>query len=127
VQPFNNYLVKMELTGQQIYDLLNQQWYNQPYARILQISGLTYTWDNNRPLDDRIVDVRQNGQSIVPDTMYTVTVNSFLAEGGDNFTVLKNGTARVVGPLDLEALVDYIKDLIQPFSAVIAGRIERLN
>ncbi len=56
VQPFGNSLVTMELSGQQIYDLLNQQWVNQPFPRMLQLSGLTYTWDNNRPLGDRIAE-----------------------------------------------------------------------
>ncbi len=50
VQPFNNYLVRMSLTGRQIYDLLNQQWQpDQPHPRMLQISGLTYNWDSTLP------------------------------------------------------------------------------
>jgi len=53
VQPFNNYLVKMELTGQQVMDLLNQQWAGQPYPRMLQISGLTYTWNSKSPVGNR--------------------------------------------------------------------------
>lgn len=61
IQPFGNSLVRMDLTGQQIYDLLNQQWVNQPFPGILKASGLTYTWDNNRPIGDRIVDVWKNG------------------------------------------------------------------
>jgi 5'-nucleotidase len=50
-----------------------------------------------------------------------------MASGGDNFLVLPLGTNRVVGPVDLDALVDYIGSLPQPFSAQIEGRIERLN
>lgn len=56
-----------------------------------------------------------------------MTVNSFIASGGDNFTVLTEGTNRVVGPVDLDALVDHIAGLAQPFSAAIEGRIVRLN
>jgi 5'-nucleotidase len=127
VQPFNNDLVKMELTGQQIYDVLNQQWAGQPYARILQVSGLTYSWDNNLPDNNRIVEVRKDGAPIVRETVYTVTCNSFLRGGGDNFTVFKAGANAEVGPVDIDALVDYIKGLAQPFTAVIEGRITRLN
>ena len=127
VQPFNNYLVKMEITGQQVYDVLNQQWYNQPYARVLQISGLTYTWDNNRPENDRITEVLKEGTPVDRSATYTVTVNSFLAAGGDNFTVLAQGAGQIVGPVDLEALVNYIKQLPQPFTAAVEGRITRLN
>jgi 5'-nucleotidase len=55
---------------------------------------------------------------------YTVTVNSFLAGGGDGFTVLRDGTNRVVGPVDLDALVDYVAALPTPFTSRIEGRIE---
>jgi 5'-nucleotidase len=54
-------------------------------------------------------------------------VNSFLADGGDNFTVLRNGTSRVGGPVDLDALIDYIKAVPQPFSAAVEARIQRIN
>jgi 5'-nucleotidase len=56
---------------------------------------------------------------------YTVTVNSFLAGGGDGFTVLRDGTNRVVGPVDLDALVEHIEtQLPDPFSSKIEGRIQ---
>jgi 5'-nucleotidase len=38
---------------------------------------------------------------------YRVTVNSFLADGGDNFVVLREGTDRLGGEIDLDALVAY--------------------
>ncbi len=127
IQPFGNSLVRMDLTGQQIYELLNQQWVNQPFPRILKTSGLTYTWDNNRPIGDRIVDVRRNGTPIDRQATFSVTVNSFMAAGGDNFRVLLQGGNQVGGPLDLDALISHIQSLPQPFSAVIEGRIDRLN
>jgi 5'-nucleotidase len=127
IQPFGNSLVRMNLTGQQIYDLLNQQWVNQPFPRILKTSGLTYTWDNNRPIGDRIVEVRRNGAPIDRQATFSVTVNSFMAAGGDNFTVLPQGQNQVGGPVDLDALIAYIQSLPQPFSAAIEGRIVRMN
>jgi 5'-nucleotidase len=128
IQPFKNSLVKMELTGQQIYDLLNQQFAPyQTYDRILQVSGLSYTWDDSRPDNDRIVEVRKDGAAIDRAATYTVTVNSFLAEGGDKFSVLTKGGNRVTGPVDMEALVSYLRKLPQPFTAAIEGRIQNLN
>ena len=128
VQPFNNHLVRMELTGQQIYDLLNQQFPpTQTSPRMLQVSGLTYTWDTKLPAGHRIVEVRQDGQPINKTATYTVTVNSFLAEGGDRFSVFTQGTNRVKGSKDLLALISYIKTLPQPFRHDIEGRIKRLN
>ncbi|MGQ9687761.1 MAG: bifunctional metallophosphatase/5'-nucleotidase [Desulfobaccales bacterium] len=128
VQPFNNNLVKMRLTGQQIYDLLEQQFPpTQAYPRMLQISGLTYTWDAAGPRGRRVVEVRFNRKPLDRGASYTVTTNSFLAEGGDRFSVFTQGIDKVAGPLDLEALIKYIQSLPQHFSAKIEGRIERLN
>lgn len=127
VQPFGNSLVKMDLSGQQIYDLLNQQWSGTTTARILKPSGLTYTWDNALSGGNRVLAVYKDGVLIDKAAIYRVTVNSFLAEGGDNFSVLREGTGRVGGPVDLDALVDYIKTGAQPFDAVIEGRIQRVN
>ena len=128
VQPFNNYLVKMELTGQQIFELLDQQFPpRQNYPRMLQVSGLTYTWDASQPQSNRILEVRQDGVPLDKAKTYTVTVNSFLAEGGDRFRVFVKGANKVRGPVDLEALVSYLKGLPQPFRAAIEGRIKRKN
>lgn len=127
VQPFGQNLITFRLTGQQLYNLLNQQWVNQPFPRILQVSGLSYTWDNSLPPGGRIVEIRQNGVAIDRFATYSVTVSSYLAGGGDNFSVFTLGTDRVVGPFDLDALLFHIQSLAQPFSAGIVGRIERLN
>lgn len=128
VQPFNNCLVRMELTGRQIYDLLNQQFpAGVTSHRLLQVSGLTYTWDNKLPPPDRIREVRQNGKPIDKAATYSVTVNSYLAEGGDKFSIFTQGANKVVGPKDIQALTDYLQSLPQPVSAKIEGRIERLN
>lgn len=128
VQPFNNYLITMELTGQQIYDLLNQQFAPyQPYDRILQVSGLTYTWDGNGPVNDLVVEVRKDGVPIDRNATYSVAVNSFIAEGGDLFTVLLDGVNQQVGPIDLDALIRYIQSSGQPVNGRIDGRIERVQ
>lgn len=127
IQPFGNSLVKMDLSGQQIYTLLNQQWLGQPTPRILQISGLSYTWDNARPVGNRIVEIRKNGAPINLAQIYSVTANSFIAAGGDNFTVFNQGINRVGGVVDLDALIAYIHSIPQPFSALIEGRIARFN
>jgi 5'-nucleotidase len=127
VQPFGNSLVKMDLTGQQVYTLLEQQWTGQPFARLLKTSGLTYTWDAALPAGGRVVAVYKNGALIDKAATYSVTVNSFMADGGDNFTVLPAGTNRVGGPVDLDALIAYIKSIPQPFATSIEGRVQRLN
>jgi len=128
VQPFGNTVVKLTLTGQQIYDLLNEQWgAPQPAGgRRLQIAGFGYTWDSAvAEGGQRVVEVHgPNGPISLTDT-YSVAVNQFIAAGGDNFTVLKLGTNQIGGPVDLDALIAHVKTLSQPFSAAIDGRITR--
>lgn len=50
-----------------------------------------------------------------------------LTLAGGNCTVLPLGTNRVVGPVDLDALVNYVESLSQPFTYSIEGRINRIN
>lgn len=129
IQPFGNDLTTMELTGAQIIALLNQQWSggNESSPRILKTSGIEYTWDASLPANERVVNASIGGVAVGMDSVYSVTVNSFIAAGGDNFTVLTEGTNRVIGQVDLDALVDYIQSLTQPFTAEVEGRIQRLN
>lgn len=110
VQPFGNSLVTMTLTGAQIEALLEQQWGGAQPAdgRILQVSqGFTYTWDAAQPAGDRIdpASIKLGPATLDPAAAYRVTVNSFLADGGDNFSVLVQGTDRLGGDVDLDALV----------------------
>jgi 5'-nucleotidase len=112
VQPFGNSLVTLTLTGAQIDRVLEQQWDGQGTSpKVLQVSnGLTYTWSASGPLGSRVdpATIKINGVAVDPAGSYRVTVNSFLADGGDGFTELKNGTARLGGAVDLDALAAYL-------------------
>lgn len=117
VQPFGNSLVVKTLSGQQLYDLLNQQWAVGQYAdggRTLQISkGFTYSHTfkpNNSPLGGKYVcdgSVLLNGVAVDKAASYRVTMNSFLASGGDNFSVFNLGTNQLGGDVDMDALEAY--------------------
>jgi 5'-nucleotidase len=124
VQPFGNTLVRIDLTGQQIVDVLNQQWTTN---RMLQISGLTYTWDASLPVGSKVIQVLKNGAPIDLAANYTVTVNSFLVGGGDGFTVFTLGTNQVGGQVDLDALIDHLRAQPQPVVAPALDRITKLN
>jgi 2',3'-cyclic-nucleotide 2'-phosphodiesterase (5'-nucleotidase family) len=105
IHPFGNSLVTMTLTGAQMSTLLEQQWVGQTSPRILQVSGITYAWSASAPAGARVSAVVVGGAPLDPAASYRVVVNSFLAGGGDNFTVLAAGTDRVGGDVDLDALV----------------------
>ena len=129
VQPFYNNLVTLTLSGAQLLQVLEQQWLNQPRARILQVSdGFGYTWDAARPAGQRIVpgSVQLDGKALDPAAPYRVTVNSFLAGGGDNFQALKLGQDARTGMMDVDAFEQYLASRATPVP-VTAQRIKRLN
>lgn len=110
VQPFGNSLVVMTLTGAQIEALLEQQFVEGADPKILQVSaGFTYTYSESAPIGDKIEpsSILLDGEAVEPDQAYRVTVNSFMASGGDGFTVLVEGADRLGGANDLDALADY--------------------
>jgi 5'-nucleotidase len=128
-QPFRNQLVTLTLTGAQIRNMLEQQWLDPKRPRILQVSkGFNYTWDNAKPDGERVAADRMslNGQRIDPAANYRVTVNNYLAVGGDGFTVLKEGTAAQFGIYDVDALYGYFQ-ANSPIAPASADRIARLN
>jgi len=49
------------------------------------------------------------GVPIYPAASYRVSVNNFLADGGDGFTELGGGTNRTGGMVDLDALTAYLQ------------------
>jgi 5'-nucleotidase len=137
VLPFNNNLVTMDLTGAQLHRLLEQQWERpQPAGgRILPVSqGFTYTWDASKPegappgKGERVVpgSMKLNGEAIAMDKTYRVTVNNFMATGGDSFNVLKQGTNVQDGENDLVAAKMYLR-LKGLLPAPVPGRIQRVN
>ncbi|HEX2154922.1 MAG TPA: bifunctional metallophosphatase/5'-nucleotidase [Acidimicrobiia bacterium] len=114
VQPFGNSLVTMTLTGQQIHDLLEQQFQGpaEDEWEILHVSeGFSYTWDYTAEVGDKVdpADIMLGGAPIDLGAEYRVTVNSFLAGGGDGFSVLLEGTNQLGGDVDLDAMVDYFE------------------
>ncbi|MFC9296643.1 bifunctional metallophosphatase/5'-nucleotidase [Streptomyces sp. NPDC057011] len=114
VQPFNNLMNIVDLTGAQLITALQQQvsgTVNGPNPKILQVSkGFTYTLDMTKTGADRIVvdSVKLNGAAIDPAKTYRVAMNEFLAGGGDGFTVLKEHKNKLVGVPDLDAFNAYL-------------------
>jgi 5'-nucleotidase len=137
VLPFNNTLVTMDLTGAQLLRLLEQQWERpQPAGgRILPVSSsFSYTWDASQPevaapgKGQRVVpgSMRLHGVPIAMDQSVRVTVNSFMAAGGDALNVFKQGRNLQEGDTDLEVAKQYLqRKSVLP--APQLGRIQRLN
>ena len=130
VQPFGDILTDLDLTGDQIYTLLGQQWVNQTSPKILEVSkGFTYTWDNSKPDGaSKVVDgsVMLNGAAIDKAKTYRIEANNFVAGGGDGFTIMTQGKNLYTGPVDIDAFVAYLK-ANAPLTPATPNRITRLN
>lgn len=106
----------MDLSGAQIKTLLEQQFDN-PEAgssRVLQVSGgFAYSYDSTAPRGSRVdaASIKLGGETLDPARTYRVTMNAFLAGGGDNFGVFKEGTNVLQLPNlpDVDAFVAYVK------------------
>ncbi|MRH87561.1 bifunctional metallophosphatase/5'-nucleotidase [Nocardia sp. SYP-A9097] len=111
VQPFGNQVVTVSLTGQQIIELLEQQWDNVSKTAVLSIAGITYAYSEAAPKGHKILadTVRIGGQPLNPVASYRVSTNNFLSSGGDGFSVFTRSTGLAVGPMDLDALESYLR------------------
>jgi len=142
MQPFGNNLVTMSLSAQDIKDLLEQQFagcrgQSPTTPRVLIPSaGFHYRWDGAAACDARIsavtlfIDGRTvslvdaQGRVLQPDSRYRVTVNNYLADGGDGFSTFLRGRDRSGGPPDVDALANYLaayRSPNRPYGYVEAG------
>jgi 5'-nucleotidase len=114
VQPFGNTLVVKTCTGQQIYDVLNQQFNNPSAGRnaiMLPSGNVRYQWTSapTPHVVDGSVSFDGGTTFISKTTTYRVAMNNFMADGGDNFTVFKSCTDPLGGSVDLDAFVAYLQ------------------
>jgi 5'-nucleotidase len=111
MQPFGNSLVVMTLSGTELKALLEGQ--RQPgraEPSFLQPSaGLAYRWVDSAPPGQRVQDLRLDGQPIAAGQLLRITVNSFMADGGDGLRILKTGRDRLGGAQDVDALIAHLQ------------------
>ncbi|MEJ0035427.1 MAG: bifunctional metallophosphatase/5'-nucleotidase [Gammaproteobacteria bacterium] len=142
VQPFGNSLVTLTLTAQQLHDVLEQQFLGclgqTATGRVMQVSStLTYSYSTSNACGSKVVEAAvsgipfvSNGLVLNPAQTYRVTVNNFMATGGDGFTVLTGGTDALGGAQDIDALIAYLVSFKAPNApydpAAVANRITQL-
>jgi 5'-nucleotidase len=124
VQPFGDYLVTMQLTGQQILTVLQQQFKKcnpaQYAEEFLPLSGMTYSVNFNAPSCATLIqnarigvpvgsDSTSAGVPLDPSATYTIEANNYLAGGGDSFPGFEAGQNMTVGDVDIDALNAYLQ------------------
>ncbi len=131
VQPFGNSLVTKTMTGAQLRFLLEQQFIGcggQTTTRILQISStLTYEQvPTATTCAGRIDSIKIKGVVVEPSDKFRITMNNFLATGGDGFTVFNGGTDVLGGAQDVDSFADYFKANPNGIEVPALGRITSL-
>ncbi len=133
-QPFGNTLITFPMTGAEIISVLQQQCQpagsSRPFLHLGVSEGFTYdlakTIVAGTCTSVSISNVKLNGVALDPAAAYEVTVNNFLADGGDNFTTFGTITApRLDGGNDLLALINYL-GTFSPVSPPSTGRVNEL-
>lgn len=87
--PFGNKTVLLEISGATLRAALEHGLHGG--GGFPQVSGLVIEADPERPLGERVLSVRVNGQPIVPDARYKLATNDFMARGGDGYVMLRQG------------------------------------
>jgi len=111
--PFSNALVVVEMSGAQLQQVLEEQWWanDAKYLPLQTSQGFSYRWDKRRPVGSRLVpgSLMLNGQPIAPGQKVRVVINNFLQVGGDSFKTFAEARFVQTGPMDVDALEAYFK------------------
>ncbi len=115
VLPFLNDLWTLSLTGEQFVTMLEQQWQpsgaSNPFLHLGLSDNVSYTLDPAAEPGSRITSVMIGGEPIDPQREYRIGTFSFLAEGGDNFSVFREATnVQQTGLIDRDAWISYISE-----------------
>lgn len=134
--PFNNPIVKVEVTGKRLMEILEHSVArsredNEP-GRFPQVSGLKFTFDASKLPGQRIIEALVGGKRVVDDAVYTLATSDFLvSRGGDGYTMFKDAKVLLAAdkaPRDSEVFEKAIKD--SPNATIaprVEGRITRIN
>lgn len=131
-QPFGNTLFTFEMTGAEIVSVLEEQCQpagsSRPFLHLGVSQGFTYDLSKTIVAGTctsvTVSNVKLNGVALNSTQLYSVTVNNFLADGGDNFVTFGTISGpRLDGGNDLLALINYLG----AFSPVAPPSTDRVN
>lgn len=128
VLPFGSPTVTLSLTGAQLLLALENSVSQLPQAhgRFLQVSGLTVTYDLSAPTGNRVREVTVGERPLEAARRYSVATDSFMADGGDGFTMFAAATDRIERQVPMR---DLLLAALQtrPLKASTDGRIRFLG
>lgn len=133
ILPFENPIVKLEVKGRVMRAALEhglaEIHLSQESGRFPQVAGLRFSYDATRPPGERIQELLIKGAPLDPDRSYALSVNQYLASGGDGYTMLR-GQPYLLAPQNaLSETAEVIEALAAQgqIAPQIDGRIKRLS
>jgi 2',3'-cyclic-nucleotide 2'-phosphodiesterase (5'-nucleotidase family) len=120
VMPFGNVLTALDLTGDQVMQILEKSVSGRPGNIV--VSGMTFTFDQTRPIGQRVTSATVGGQSLVRTKVYRVETIDYLATGGDGQVTFQEGKNVVYGDPVIDVVAAYIK-AHSPVNPAVEGRI----
>jgi 2',3'-cyclic-nucleotide 2'-phosphodiesterase / 3'-nucleotidase / 5'-nucleotidase len=130
IQPFNNVLVQLEVTGADLKAIMEAQLGSRSqYGPDFHVSGFTYTWYRDAHDDRKIAEILlPDGQPLDMEHTYTVVVNNFMhtSTAPKNAEIGKRGKKPYTGPEDLEATVRFVKSFQEAVNYTPEGRIREV-
>lgn len=122
--PFTNTLAVIEVTGSELMAALEHgvDLYPEQAGHFPHVSGMTYKFDADKEVGQRIVEVTVGGEPLDLEATYRVVTNDFMAAGGDGYTMFEGKPFVAEGGLLSDVLVDYIKELGE-VNPKVEGRI----
>ena len=132
ILPFSNPSVKLSVTGATLRAALENgvsRLGAEEAGRFPQVSGLRFTYDGRKPAGTRVVNVTINGKPLNPTQRYTLATSTFLKEGGDDYSMLKDAQV-ILSPEETPLDNDIVTKAVQAAKAIapkVDGRIQRLD
>ncbi len=126
IQPFGNELVAVTITGAQLQELVRRLLPKRAGAASLQIShNVNYQWSQAEGAMPVLDSLTVDGKPVDPQRDYRVVASTYLADGGDSFSAMRQGRDRQVLGMDIDALVDWLAENPKAVDQITPGRIRR--
>lgn len=128
VLPFGNYAVLKEISGADILKIMEMGIGSYPEASggFPQVSGISFTFDPQKPKGRRIVNAWINEKPLEKAKIYTFATNDFLSAGGDGYTMLASAKTLGEFPTLDEIVMDFLAKNKQ-YIAKVEGRIVNIR
>ena len=138
ILPFNNPVVKVEITGKMLKEILEHgvarsgAGEDGEPGRFPQVSGVSFKFDTTKTVGNRVSEIKVGGKPVEDNKKYTLATSDFLvSRGGDGYTMFKDAkklTDEATAPKDSEMLEEAIKTAPnKTIAPKLEGRIIKIS